>query len=219
MMTTHGEIIVYQTDDGNVKLDVRLQDETVWLTQAMMAELFSCSHDDVSLHLRSIYEGSELDPEATSEDFSIVRPEGSRQVTRSIRHYNLDASISVGYRVKSKVATRFRIWVTDRLKGYIVKGFTMDDERLRNPPGPDDDDTLHFFGVIQNKLHFAAASKTAAELIRSRADAELPNMGITYCKGDDIRKSDITVVTPEIESMANVVIHQRLGHGNRAPDE
>ena len=219
-MTTHGEIIVYQTDDGAVRLDVRLQDESVWLTQAMMAELFGCSVDNISLHLKNIYDEGELDPEATSEDFSIVRTEGSRQVTRPIRYYNLDAIISVGYRVKSKVATRFRIWATQRLKEYLVKGFAMDDKRLRNPPGPGapvpdyfdellervrdiraserrmylrvreifamaadydpgDEDTLRFFRVIQNKLHFAATGKTAAELIRSRANAKLPHMGLT----------------------------------------
>lgn len=233
-MTTHGEILVYQTDDGTIRLDVRLQDETVWLTQAMMAELFACSVHNVSLHLRNIYEEGELDLAATSEDFSIVRTEGTRQVTRPIRHYNLDAIISVGYRVKSKVATRFRIWATERLKEYLVKGFTMDDERLRNPPGPNapvpdyfdellerirdiraserrmylrvreifamaadydpgDEDTLRFFRVIQNKLHFAATGKIAAELIRSRANAELPNMGLTSWKGDEVRKSDITI--------------------------
>ncbi|MEX2442605.1 MAG: virulence RhuM family protein [Alkalispirochaeta sp.] len=233
-MTNHGEILVYQTNDGAVRLDVRLQDETVWLTQAMMAELFACSIDNISLHLRNIYEEGELNPEPTSEDFSIVRTEGSRQVIRSIRHYNLDAIISVGYRVKSKVATRFRIWETERLKEYLVKGFTMDDERLRNPSGPgtavpdyfdellerirdiraserrmylrvreifamaadydpDDKDTLRFFRVIQNKLHFAATGKTAAELIRPRANAELANTGLTSWKGDEVRKSGITI--------------------------
>ena len=118
-MTTYGEIIVYQTNDGNVRLDVRLHDETVWLTQATMAELFACSVDNVR----------ELDLEATSADFSIVRTEGTRQVTRPIRHYTLDAIISEGYRVKSKVATRFRIWATERLKEYLVKGFMTDDRQ------------------------------------------------------------------------------------------
>lgn len=233
-MTNHGEILVYQTEDGAVRLDVRLQDETIWLTQAMMAELFGTTVPNVSMHLRNIFEERELVAVGTVKKFLIVRQEGSRTVQREVDHYNLDAIISVGYRVKSKVATRFRIWATERLKEYLVKGFTMDDQRLRNPPGPGapvpdyfdellkrirdiraserrmylrvreifamaadydsgDDATLHFFRVIQNKLHFAATGKTAAELIRSRANAKLPNMGLTSWKRDEVRKSDITI--------------------------
>jgi len=233
-MTTHGEIIVYQTDEGGVRLDVRLQDETVWLTQAMMAELFGTTQQNISSHLANIFDEKELLPDATHKKFLLVRKEGTRAVKREVDHYNLDAIISVGYRVKSKVATRFRIWATERLKEYIVKGFTMDDERLRNPPAPGaavpdyfdellerirdiraserrmylrvreifamaadydpgDDETLRFFRVIQNKLHFAATGKTAAELIRSRANAELPNMGLTSWKGDEVRRSDVTI--------------------------
>ena len=133
-----GEFLVYETEDGRVKLEVRLKDETVWLTQADMARLFQCSVDNVSLHLKNIYDEGELRPTSTAEDFSVVRQEGARQVRRTLTFYNLDAIISVGYRVKSHVATRFRIWATQRLKEYIVKGFTMDDERLRNPDQPFD---------------------------------------------------------------------------------
>jgi hypothetical protein len=129
-----GEMLVYQTADGKIKLDVRLERETLWMTQGDMAQLFQCSADNISLHLKNIYEEGELDPGATTEDFSVVRQEGSRQVKRQIACYNLDVVISVGYRVKSVIATRFRIWATQRLKEYIVKGFTMDDERLKNPP-------------------------------------------------------------------------------------
>lgn len=133
-----GQFLVYEAEDGRVKLEVRLQNETVWLTQADMARLFQCSADNISLHLKNIYDEGELQPEATSEDFSVVRQEGARQVRRSLTFYNLDAIISVGYRVKSHVATRFRIWATQRLKEYIVKGFTLDDERLKNPDQPFD---------------------------------------------------------------------------------
>ncbi|MBI4968152.1 MAG: virulence RhuM family protein [Rhodospirillales bacterium] len=126
-----GEILIYETEEGAFRLDVRLEHETLWLTQADMARLFQCTTDNISLHLKNIYEEEELSPEATAEEFSVVRQEGNRQVTRSIAHYNLDAIIAVGYRVKSRVATRFRIWATERLKEYIVKGFTLDDRRLK----------------------------------------------------------------------------------------
>jgi len=130
-----GELIVYQSDDGQIRLDVRLQDETVWLTQPMMAELFQTSIPNVSMHIRNIYEEGELTPEATVKKFLTVRQEGKRQVQRNLEYYNLDMIISLGYRVKSRVATRFRIWATQRLKEYIVKGFTMDDQRLKEEGG------------------------------------------------------------------------------------
>jgi hypothetical protein len=129
-----GEVLVYQTDDGRVKLDVRLEQETVWLTQQMIAELFQTTISNISMHIKNIYEEGELSPEATVQDFLTVRREGSRDVQRKLTFYNLDMIISVGYRVKSLIATRFRIWATQRLKEYIVKGFVMDDERLKNPP-------------------------------------------------------------------------------------
>jgi hypothetical protein len=129
-----GEVLVYQTDDGRVKLDVRLEDETVWLSQPLMAELFQTTQQNISQHILNIYEEGELVEEATHKKFLSVRQEGDRQVQRSLDFYNLDMIISVGYRVKGLIATRFRIWATQRLKEYIVKGFTMDDERLKNPP-------------------------------------------------------------------------------------
>lgn len=130
-----GELIVYQSQDGEIKLDVRLQDETVWLTQPMMAELFQTSIPNISMHIRNVYDDGELFQEATVKKFLTVRQEGSRQVQRNLDFYNLDMIISVGYRVKSAVATRFRIWATERLKEYLVKGFTMNDERLKEPEG------------------------------------------------------------------------------------
>ena len=127
----NNDLILYQSEDGGIHVNVRLEDETVWLTQAAMAELFACSPDNISLHLQNIYESGELGLEATAEDFSVVRREGARQVSRTLKHYNLDAIIAVGYRVNSKRATQFRIWATKVLKEYIVKGFALNDERMK----------------------------------------------------------------------------------------
>jgi len=132
------QLLIYRTEDGRIKLDVRFEGETVWLTQPMMAELFETTQQNVSLHLQNIYAEGELLPEATHKDFLSVRQEGSRQVSRSLEFYNLDAIISVGYRVKSRTATQFRIWATQRLREFIVKGFVLDDERLKNPDLPFD---------------------------------------------------------------------------------
>ncbi len=215
-----GEVLVYQTEDGRIKLDVRLEDETIWPTQPLMAELFQTTQQNISQHILNIYEEGELIEEATHKKFLSVRQEGARSVQRSMDFYNLDMITSVGYRIKSLIATRFRIWATQRLREYIVKGFTMDDERLNNPPvkgspvpdyfdemlarirdnraserrmylrvreifamaadyEPADSETTRFFSVIQNKLHFASTGMTAAELIQSRANHLLPNMGLT----------------------------------------
>jgi len=126
-----GEVLVYQGDDGQARVDVRLEDETVWLTQQMMADLFQTTVPNISMHMRHIYEEGELAQEATVKKFLTVRREGNRDVRRELDYYNLDMIISVGYRVKSGLATRFRIWATQRLKEYIVKGFILDDERLK----------------------------------------------------------------------------------------
>jgi hypothetical protein len=125
------EIILYQTEDGRNRIEVRLENETVWLTQQLMAELFQTTQQNISLHIRNIYEENELRSDATHKEFLLVRQEGGRQVQRNLEFYNLDLIISVGYRVKSTVATRFRQWATERLREYIVKGFTLDDERLK----------------------------------------------------------------------------------------
>ena len=133
-----GQFLVYQAEDGRIKIDVRLADETVWLPQKLIAELFQTSVPNISMHIRNVYEEGELQPEATIQKFLTVRAEGDRSVRRNLDFYNLDMIISVGYRVKSAVATRFRIWATQRLKEYIVKGFVLDDERLKNPNQPFD---------------------------------------------------------------------------------
>ena len=138
MTENNTQIIIYQTESGVTKLEVRIENETVWLSQKLMAALFQTTPQNVTIHLKNIFEEGELIESATCKDFLIVRIEGSREVNRTIEYYNLDAIISVGYRIKSNVATRFRQWATQRIKEYIVKGFVMDDERLKNPNQPFD---------------------------------------------------------------------------------
>jgi len=129
------EVILYQTEDHQTRVQVRLDGQTAWLTQAQMAELFQTTPQNITLHLQALNNEGELQESATCKDYLQVRLEGTRPVRRALKHYNLDAIIAVGYRVKSPRGTQFRIWATQRLKEYLVKGFTMDDERLKNPPG------------------------------------------------------------------------------------
>lgn len=131
-MTNSGQIEIYQTDDGQTQIQVRLEKETLWLSQAQMGELFDKDTDTISLHLKNIYQSGELNKEATTEESSVVRMEGKRQVRRKITFYNLDAIISVGYRVNSQKGTRFRIWATQCLKDYLVKGYTINRQRFEH---------------------------------------------------------------------------------------
>lgn len=224
-----GDIVIYQTEDGDTKIDVRFVDETVWLTQQQMAELFQSSRTNIVEHIQHIYEEGELDEASTCRKFRQVRTEGNRQVTREIPYYNLDMIISLGYRVKSIIATNFRRWATERLKEYMAKGFTMDDERLKNLGGgnywkelldrirdicssekvmyrqvldlyatsvdydPKSSESVAFFKMVQNKLHFAAHGHTAAEVIYERADADKPFMGLTAFSGDFPTAKDIGI--------------------------
>lgn len=126
-----GEILLYQNQAGDIKIDVRLEDETVWLTQAQLCELFQKSKATISEHIKNVFEEGELASEATVRNFRTVQTEGNRNVEREIDHYNLDVIISVGYLVKSPQGTQFRIWATQRLKEYIIKGFALNDERIR----------------------------------------------------------------------------------------
>ncbi len=130
------EIILYQTEDGRTRLEVRFEAETLWLSQALMAELFQTTPQNITLHLKALFAEGEIEERATCKDYLQVRQEGSRTVRRKVRHYNLEAVLAVGYRVRSTRGTQFRQWATARLQEYLVKGFTMDDERLKNPPGP-----------------------------------------------------------------------------------
>ena len=129
------KVIIYTANDGKTKIDVKLEEETLWLTQAQMCELYQTSKSNVSEHIKHIFEEGELDKEATVRKFRTVQTEGSRNVEREVEHYNLDMIIALGYRVRSLIATRFRQWATERLREYIVKGFTLDDERLKKLGG------------------------------------------------------------------------------------
>jgi len=138
MQENNSQIIIYQTESGETKLDVRFQDETVWLTQKLMAELFQTSSQNITMHLKNIFEEGELEEQSTCKEFLQVQKEGNREVKRKQKFYNLDAIISVGYRIKSHVATKFRQWATKHIREFIVKGFVLDDERLKNPDLPFD---------------------------------------------------------------------------------
>ena len=127
-------ILLYETEDGEISVDVILKDETIWITQKSMAELFDCSSDNISLHLKNIFNDKELDKKSTTEIFSVVQKEGVRKVKRDIEFYNLDAIIAVGYRINSKKATKFRIWATKILKEYMIKGFVIDIDKMKNGP-------------------------------------------------------------------------------------
>ena len=224
-----GDIVIYQSESGETKIDVRFQDETVWLTQAQMEELFQSSHANVVEHIKNIYSEGELDESSTCRKFRQVRREGNRNVERERLYYNLDMIISLGYRIKSSIATQFRRWATERLKEYMIKGFAMDDERLKNLGGgrywkelldrirdirssekvmyrqvldlyatsvdydPKSAESVAFFKMVQNKLHYAAHGHTAAEVIFERADAEKPFMGLTAFSGDFPTAKDIAI--------------------------
>lgn len=175
LITNKGEMIVYEAEGGEIKLEVRLENETMWLTQAAMAALFQTTQQNVSLHIQNIYDEGELIQEATYKEYLLVRREGIRDVRRDVAHYNLDMIISVGYRVKSLIATQFRIWATERLREYIVKGFVMDDERLKNPPGPDVPD---YFNEMLERIRDIRASEKRVylrvrEIFTMAADYEL----------------------------------------------
>lgn len=225
---TETSFLLYNEGARGPRLIVRLEDETVWLSQAQMVELFQTTKQNISLHISNIFEEGELEPEATVKEYLTVRQEGSRQVQRSIEHYNLDVIISVGYRVKSHVGTQFRIWATQRLREFLVKGFALDDQRLKEQSTVADyfDELLErirdirssekllykrvrdicalsvdydpklepetkFFAITQNKFHFAVTGMTAAEIVRTRADATKPNMGAQTWSGEVVRKKDV----------------------------
>ena len=224
-----GDVIIYQAEDGKTKIDVRFVDETVWLSQQQMVELFKTSRTNIVEHIAHIYEEGELDEISTCRKFRQVRQEGNRTVSRELPFYNLDMIISLGYRVKSIIATHFRRWATERLKEYLIKGFTMDDDRLKNLGGgnywkelldrirdirssekvmyrqvldlyatsvdydPKSRESVAFFKMVQNKLHYAAHGHTAAEVIYERADADKPFMGLTSFSGDFPTAKDIGI--------------------------
>jgi len=135
MDNENGDFIIYQTEDGITKIDVKVENETVWLSQQQMAELYNTTKQNISLHIKNIFDEDELSEASTVKEFLTVQKEGNRNVERKVKYYNLDMIISLGYRIKSKIATNFRKWATERLKEYMIKGFTMDDERLKGNGG------------------------------------------------------------------------------------
>ena len=157
MMKEH-EIVLYQIDKTNIYVNVFFGEETFWMTQKAMAELFDCSTDNISLHLRNIYREEELDEKLTTEFFSVVQKEGNRNVARNVKCYNLDAIVAVGYRVNSKKATWFRQWATKTLKEYIIKGFVLNDDMLKNgkPFGRD------YFDELLERIREIRASERRA---------------------------------------------------------
>lgn len=224
-----GEIIIYQSEDGQTRINVKFEDETVWLTQQQMAELFQTSRTNVVEHVKHIYEEGELDESSTCRNFRQVQHEGNRVVNRQLPFYNLDMIISLGYRIKSLVATRFRRWATEQIKEYLKKGFLLDDQRLKELGGgdywrelldrirdirssekamyrqvldlyatsvdydPKSKETIAFFKMVQNKLHYAAHGHAAAEVIFERANAESPFMGLTTFSGEIPTKKDVVI--------------------------
>ena len=150
------ELILYQTEDGRTRIQCRFDEETLWLTQAQIAELFQTTPQNITLHLKEIFADGELQEAATCKDYLQVRLEGAREVTRTLRHYRLEAVLAVGFRVRSARGTQFRQWATERLGEYLVKGFTMDDERLKDPPGPGQRD---YFDELLERIREIRASE------------------------------------------------------------
>lgn len=233
---SQSEFLLYTSQNGEVKVDVLLQNETVWLTQKVLGDLFGVAKSTISEHLTNIYDSGELEREATVRNFRTVQKEGNRLVEREIDFFNLDAIISLGYRVNSQQATQFRIWATRILREYIIKGFAMDDDRLKQASAvfgkdyfdellerireiraserrfyqkitdiyaqcsidydPKVEITQTFYKKVQNKLHWAITGHTAAEIIKERANATLPHMGLTTWKNapkGKVLKTDVAV--------------------------
>lgn len=240
------ELILYTSEDGQASIKLRAEEGTVWLSQAELAELFQTTPQNITQHVKAIYGEGELLPEATCKQNLQVRHEGQRQVRRPIRFYSLPMILAVGYRVRSPRGTQFRQWATRHLAEFLVKGFVMDDARLKDPAGWDYFDELLarirdirasekrfyqkvrdiyatavdydkgseaatlFFKKVQNKMLWAVTGQTAAELIATRADSALPNMGLTAWTGERVRQKDVTVAKnylgqPEMDELSRVV--------------
>jgi hypothetical protein len=222
-----GQLVLYRTEDGRTRISCRLEADSAWLTQAAIADLFQTTPQNITLHIQAVYEEGELLEDATCKEYLQVRQEGGRQVSRRLKHYNLNVILAVGYRVRSPRGTEFRQWATAQLEQYLVKGFAMDDERLKQSGGggyfdellarirdirsserifwrkvldiyatsvdydPSAEASQKFFAVFQNKMHWAAHGRTAAEVIVRRADSTQPNMGLTTWAGSRPRRTDV----------------------------
>ena len=226
MVENKGDIVIYKTQDGLTKINVKFEDETVWLTQAQLVELYQTSKSHLSEHIKHIFEEGELDEKSVVRNFRTTASDGK---TYNTKFYNLDMIISLGYRVKSIVATQFRRWATELIKEYLKKGYALDDNRLKELSGgdywkellerirdirssekvmyrqvldlyatsadynPKSAESIAFFKMVQNKLHFATHGNTAAEVIYNRADAEKDFMGLTTFSGDFPTKKDVVI--------------------------
>ena len=234
----NSEIIIYQGENNEVKIDVRLENDTVWLTQAQLVDLYQSSKSNISEHIKNIFSDGELDEKVVVRKFRTTTPHGAikgKTQIVEVNLYHLDMIISLGYRVKSRIATNFRIWATERLNEYIRKGFTMDDQRLKNLGGgnywrelldrirdirssekvlyrqvldlyataidydPQTSESLKFFKIVQNKLHFAAHGHTAAEVIYLRVDSDKPFAGLTNFKGKQPTQAEAMVAKNFLE--------------------
>ena len=223
---TQGELLLYQDEKGSTQIEVRLENENVWLTQAQLVTLYQSSKANVSEHIKHIFEEGELEETAVVRKFRTTATDGKNYNTA---FYNLDLIISLGYRIKSHIATKFRIWATQRLKEYIIKGFVIDDNRLKQNAGgnywyellnrirdirssekvlyrqvldlyatsvdydPRTPESIRFFKIVQNKLHYAAHGYTAAEVIYERADSDKPFMGLTVFAGDHPSLKEVVI--------------------------
>lgn len=240
-----GELLIYPANEGPGGIRVLLVGETVWLPQRQIADLYEVSVKTVSEHLQNVYEEGELQPERTIRKFRIVQAEGERSVRRQVDHYSLEAILAVGYRVRSARGTEFRQWATTRLSEYLVKGFALDDEKLKGNRSPIDhfdellarireirasearvyqrireifamaadyregeQATQRFFAIMQNKVHYAATGLTAAQIVRQRADAALPNMGLNTWKGSRVLKQDVGTAKNYLDSIEIDVLNR-----------
>lgn len=226
-----GEFILFTSVDGQTRVECRFESDTLWLSQAMIGELYGKAKSTISEHIKNIFTEGELDENAVVRLYRTTASDGK---SYNVQYFSLPLVIAVGYRVRSQRGTQFRQWATGVLKEYLIKGFVMDDERLKNPPvgsssvpdyfdemlerirdiraserrvylrvkeiftmaadyEPSNQETNRFFQIIQNKLHYASTQMTAAELIASRVDANKPDMGLTSYKGDEVRKTDVTI--------------------------
>ena len=222
-------VILYTTDDGQTKIDLKLEDGTVWLSQLQISELFNATKQNISLHLKNIYEDEELIPEATVKESLIVQKEGSREVSRSLTLYNLDAILAVGYRVRSPRGVEFRRYASTILNEYLEKGFALNDDRLKNLGGgnywkelldrirdirssekvmyrqvldlyatatdyqPKSEESLQFFKIVQNTLHYAAHGHTASEVIYLRVDSDQAFAGLSNFKGSQPTQAEAMI--------------------------
>lgn len=243
MNSKETELVIYRSDDGTVKIDVRMEDETVWLSQAQMVELFQTTKQNISLHIGNCFKEGELEPVAVVKEYLTTAQDGKKYKTK---YYNLDVIISVGYRVKSLRGTQFRIWATERLREYLIKGFTMNDDLLKKAGGgnywhellerirdirssekvfyrqlldlfatsvdydPKSEECKQFFQIVQNKLHYAVNNQTAAEIIYSRANAELPFMGLNSFTGEQPNKEDAVIAKNYLDEKELSVLNRMV---------